>query len=91
MRTVVNSLEESDDPVDSDGKCLCVFVRFDSCWDNALWPEKWGCRGGTLFYRGNENPKVNDNLKYVKTGEEKQLVWYTKHWHTQLLIDKIWE
>lgn len=29
MRTVVNSLEESDDPVDSDGKCLCVFVRFE--------------------------------------------------------------
>lgn len=71
MRTVVNSLEESDDPVDSDGKCLCVFVRFDSCWDDKLWPEKWGCIGGTLFIRGNENLKVNVNLKYVKAGEKK--------------------
>lgn len=71
MRIVVNSLEEFDDFVDFDGKCLCVFVRFDFCWDNTFWSEKWGCRGGILFYRGNENLKVNDNLKYVKIGEEK--------------------
>lgn len=96
MRTVVNSLEESDDPVDSDGKCLCVSVRFDSCWDDKLWLEKLGCRGGTLFKRGNKNPKVNDNLKYVKAVEKIKIIWsmlslgekkmvrYTKHWHTEL-------
>lgn len=71
MRIVVNSLEEFDDFVDFDGKCLCVFVRFDFCWDDKFWSEKWGCIGGILFIRGNENLKVNVNLKYVKVGEKK--------------------